>query len=189
MEADWAAEVGPDLPSIDVPWEGFVDLRLVPFAPPTLAEAAAHRAIAEALATLNALQSSVFTVKCDVWKLTRCEIDPDEFAADAEDAREGFASYLDILRLDHAAFASFELHERWARRLTERLRNIALANGRVDLVIRPASVNSSSGYGLTLYAAGCGTDETAACASWEAVLSAAVTATINLDSTPSLTGE
>ena len=189
MEADWAAEVGPDLPIIDVPWDGFVDLRLAPSNAATLAEAGAHPAIAEALAALNALQSPVFTVKCDGWSLAGYEIDPDEFAADAEHARDGFASYFDILRLDPAALARFRFHERWARSLTKELRRLTLSNGRVDLVIRPASVNSYSGYGITLYAAGCGADSSAAYASWEAVLRAAVTATINLDSTPALTGE
>ena len=90
---------------------------------------------------------------------------------------------------DPARLASFEFHERWVRGLTGRLRKISLPNGRVDLVIRPASTDSSPGYGLTLYAAGCGADATTAYASWEAVLRAAVTATINLDSSASLTGE
>jgi len=189
MEADWAVEVGPDLPSIEPQWEGFEDLRRNPSAVQTIAEAAANPAMAEALATLNAAHSSVFTVKCDAWTLARHEIDPDEFAADAEDAREGFASYLDILQLDPARVASFEFHERWVRSLTVSLREVALHNGRVDIVIRPASADSSPGYGLTLYAAGCGGHATAAYASWQAVLRAAVTATINLDSSSSLTGE
>ena len=74
------------------------------------------------------------------------------------------------------------------RGLTRRLRKISRPKGRVDLVIRPASTESSPGYGLTLYAAGCGADAITAYASWEAVLRVAVTATINLDSSPSLTG-
>jgi hypothetical protein len=189
MEADWAVEVGPDLPSIDVPWEGFVDLRHDPSAVQALAEVAMHRAMREAIIMLNTPPSPVFTAKCDAWTMARYEIDPDEFAAHAEQARGGFASYIDILRRDPARLASFEFHERWARRLTGRLRNISLPNGRVDLVIRPASANSYSGYALTLYTAGCGADAIAAYASWEAVLHAAVTATISLDSSPSLTGE
>jgi hypothetical protein len=189
MEADWAAEVGPDLPSIDVPWEGFLDLRLNRSAVQALEEAAAHPAMGEALVSLNASHSLVLTAKCDAWKLARSEIDPVEFGARDEEAGDGHASYIDILQLDPVRFASFEFHESWARSVAGRLRNISLPNGRVDLVIRPASVNSSSGYGLTLYAAGCGAEASAAYASWEAVLRAAVTATINLDSTPSLTGE
>jgi hypothetical protein len=189
MEADWAAEVGPDLPSIDVPWEGFVDLRQDPSAVLALAEAAAHPALRESVLALNTGHSPVLTAKCDAWALASDEIDPDEFAAQAEQAREGFASYIDMLQRDPARLASFEYHERWVRGLTDRLRRISLPNGRVDLVIRPASTDSSPGYGLTLYAAACGGGVTTAYASWEAVLRAAVTATINLDSSPSLAGE
>ena len=189
MEADWAAEVGPDLPSIDVPWEGFVDLRQDPSTVLALPEAAAHPALRESVLALNSEHSPVLTAKCDAWTLAGDEIDPDEFAAQTEQAREGFASYIDMLQRDPARLASFEFHEHWVRGLTGRLRMISRPNGRVDLVIRPASTDSSSGYGLTLYAAGCGADATAAYASWEAVLRVAVTATINLDSSPSLTGE
>ncbi len=189
MEADWAAEVGPDLPSIDVPWEGYADLRQDPSAMLALAEAASHPALRESVVALNSGHSPVLTAKCDAWSLAGDEIDPDEFAAQAEQAREGFASYIDILHRDPARLASFEFHERWVRDLTERLRKIPLPNGRVDLVIRSASTDSFPGYGLTLYAAGCGAETTTAYASWEAVLRAAVTATMNLDSSASLTGE
>jgi hypothetical protein len=189
MEADWAAEVGPDLPSIDVPWDGFVDLRQDPSAVLALAEAAAHPALRESLVALNSDHSPVLTAKCDVWTLAGDEIDPDEFAAQTEQAREGFASYIDMLQRDPARVASFEFHERWVRGLTGRLRKISRPTGRVDLVIRPASTDSSPGYGLTLYAAGCGADAATAYASWGAVLRIAVTATMNLDSAASLTGE
>jgi hypothetical protein len=189
MEADWAVEVGPDLPSIDVPWEGYVDLRQAPSAVLALEETAAHPALRESVLALNTEHSPVLTAKCDAWTLAVYEIDPDEFAAQAEQAREGFASYIDMLQRDPARLASFEYHERWVRGVTGRLRKISRPNGRVDLVIRPASTDSLPGYGLTLYAAGCGADAIRAYASWEVVLRAAVTATINLDSTPSLTGE
>ena len=106
MEADWAAEVGPDLPSIDVPWDGFVDLRQDPSAVLVLAEAASHPALKEAVLALNTEHSPVLTAKCDVWTLAGDEIDPDEFAAQAEQTSEGFASYIDILQRDPARLAS-----------------------------------------------------------------------------------
>jgi hypothetical protein len=179
MEADWAAEVGSDLPSIDVPSEGFLDLRDEPSALAKIYEAASHPALREALFTLNSQQSTVFTAKCDAWKLTGPEIDPDEFGAHAEESREAVASYIDLLQRDPSRFASFEFQENWARSLTSHLRVTNQLNARVDLVIRPASINSSIGYGLTLYVAGCGADERAAYASWEAVLRTAVNATMS----------
>lgn len=184
MEADWAAEVGPDLPGIDVPWEGFLDLRpassSVPAVVQAVEEAVDHPALLEALAALNSKASPVFTTKCDVWALTSPEIDHDEFDALAEDAQCGFASYIDVLQVDAGNLASFEFHERWVRGLTRHLRAITLPNGRVEFIIRPASVDSHSGYGLTLYVAGCGADAPAAYTAWQAVLGAAVAATMDL---------
>ena len=178
MEADWAAEIGPDLPSIDIPWEGFVDLRHAPSAIWTVKEAINHPTLRDALLTLNSKASPVFTAKCDVWTLSRSEIDRDEFASHAENAQDGFASYIDILQLSPAKFASFELQERWAHDLARHLQSLTLFKGRVEFVIRTASIDSRSGYGLTLYAAGCGADASSAYAAWQAVLRAAVIATM-----------
>src|SRR5580658_9171216 len=153
MEADWAAEIGADLPSIDVPWECFVDLRDAPSAAAAVEEAIDHPALREALLTLNSKASPVFTTKCDVWTLSSSEIDHDEFASHFENAQEGFASYIDILQRDPDQFASFDFHERWSRSLTHHLQDLTLSNGRAEIVIRPANVDASPGYGLTLYAA------------------------------------
>lgn len=180
MEADWAAEIGADLPSIDVPWECFVDLRDAPSAAEAVEEAIDHPALREALLTLNSKASPVFTTKCDVWTLSSSEIDHDEFASHFENAQEGFASYIDILQRDPDQFASFDFHERWSRSLTHHLQDLTLSNGRAEIVIRPANVDASPGYGLTLYAAGCGADALSAYAAWQAVLRAAVIATMDL---------
>jgi len=180
MEADWAVEVGSDLPSIDIPWEGFVDLRRIPSALLDIEEAVNHSALRQALITLNSSASPVLTSKCDFWTLASSEIDPDEFGAQAEDALTGYASYIDMLQCDRERLSSFEFHERWVRNLTHSLRTIALSNGRIELIIRPANIDSSTGYGVTIYATGCGADTTRSYSSWEAVLRAAVTATMKL---------
>jgi hypothetical protein len=192
MEADWAAEVGPDLPRIDIPWEGFVDLREVSSVVQVVKEAADHHALERALIMMNSEVSPVFTAKCDVWSFSGFEIDHDEFGSLAEDAHCGLASYIDVLQIDPDTLASFEFHERWVRGLTRHLRTLTLPNGRVEFIIRPASVDSYSGYGITLYAAGCGADAPAAYTAWRVVLGAAVAATMNLApflSTRAHTGE
>jgi hypothetical protein len=160
---------------------GFIDLRQNPSAVQVLEEAAGHPAQREALVTLNSRASAVFTSKCDLWTLSNSEIDRDEFGARFEDARAGFASYIDVLQRDHDQLRSFEFHERWVRSLTEYLRSVDLCNGRVEFIIRPASIDSTPGYGVTLYAAGCGAGASAAYTSWKAVLRAAVAATMNLN--------
>ena len=102
---------------------------------------------------------------------------------------EGFASYIDMLQSRSGPPGFLRVPRALGARLTDRSAKDFLPNGRVDLVIRPAGTDSFPGYGLTLYAAGCGADAPTAYSAWEAVLRAAVTATINSDSSASLTGE
>ncbi|MBV8436382.1 MAG: hypothetical protein JOY95_02585 [Silvibacterium sp.] len=181
MEADWDFEIGPDLPSITVPWDGFIDLRnRADAATKEISEAAGHPALFDALITLNSPDSPVFTSKCDVWEIKQEEIDIYEFAARRESASRGFASYIDVILVDREKFQSLEFHELWVRRITEDLRARVLANCRADLVVRPATIHSLSGSGITIYAAGCGGDAPAAYAAWETVLQAAVDATMKV---------
>jgi hypothetical protein len=189
MEADWAAEIGPDLPVICVPWEGFTDLRQSVAGIHAIQEAVAHPALREALVALNASASPVFTAKCDLWRLSQSELDPDEFDSSIENALYGTASYIDIVRHDLSAFSSFELHERWVRDSTRDLHSIAVQNSRVEYVLRPALVDKDSGFGLTLYAAGCGATPEDGYRAWGSALSAAVTATINTAALSSHPGE
>ena len=178
MEADWAAEIGPGLPSIDVPWEGFVDLRENLSVVDAIPEAALCPALSSVLCVLNSRDSPVFTSKCDRWVLEDEAIDPDEFAAPASEVQIAVACYIDILQRDPVRLVSFEFHESWVRQLTASLRNIPVTHGRVDLVLRQATVDQYTGFGVTLYIAGCGADASAAETAWQAVLAAAIPATI-----------
>jgi hypothetical protein len=188
MEADWSVEIGPGLPSIEASWDGFVDLRASPHTINCVAEAAQHPALRDALQTLNAEDSPLITTKCDTWPLAGEEIDPYEFGATDEEAVVGFASYIDIL--DRNAYsASLSFHEQHLRQLTSHLRELDLGNCRVEFVVRAAVSESESGFGITLYAAGCGADNAIAYASWQAVLPAAVAATIAAATHPLHTGE
>jgi len=189
MEADWSVEIGPGLPVIDVAWNGFIDLRSSPERVAGIEEAQRHPAIREALLVLNTGGSPVFTAKCDCWMLDESEIDPDEFAANRETAHTGFASYIDIVDIEPDQFVSFKLHEQQARAIVSALRTVDLLQGRVDVVVRAAVLRERNGFGLTLYAAGCGASEPDACAAWESVLAAAVAATITAASQSPRMGE
>lgn len=178
MEADWSVEIGSDAPVIHASWEGFVDLRGCPDAVEVITEAAQEPKLREILLALNSQSSPMFTTKCDMWRLAANEIDPDEFGAQDEDARFGFASYVDIVEREAARFASFECYERLARGIATRLRMVELRRGRVDVVVRAAVMNGNDGYGLTLYAAGCGRNEADAHAAWQEGLRASVAATM-----------
>ena len=159
MEADWSVEVGPHLAVIDGEWPGFVDLRGNRKAAERIPEAQQHRALEEALAA--------------------SEIDPPEFDCAEEDARTGLACYIDVLAREPVLFASFRRQEAWAQAVVDRLRGCPVARGRVDVVVRGARAAGEDGFGITLYAAGCGRDSAAGQTAWEGVLRAAITATIN----------
>lgn len=178
MEADWAAEVGPDLPRVDVPWAGYVDLRYTPGALMTTPEAVRSPALLTALGKLNGASSPVFTAKCDLWDLKPSEIDRYEFDADLEDTACGHASYIDVLQRDMKSLVSYPFHESWATSRVAELKKMDLPNGRIDLVIRPATAWGNDGYSVTIYVAGCGRDRAAAQRNWREVLAAAVLVTI-----------
>jgi hypothetical protein len=180
VEADWSAEIGSGLPVIDAAWEGFVDLRRDPSAVRTIPEAVSFPGLAHALSLLNGEASAVFTSKSDVWSLTGDEIDRYEFDALASDARTGIASYIDVLQRDSENLVSYEFHERLVKQVAEDLCHSSLRNGRIDLVIRAANFDESEGFGVTLYAAGCGADTAAALRNWESVLTVAVLATMKV---------
>jgi hypothetical protein len=188
MEADWSVEIGPELPTIDAAWDGFVDLQTSPRNIENLNEAK-HFPLREALLALNEEISMLFTTKCDAWTLSKDEIDPDEFGASASHSCAGFACYIDIVERDIAHFASFAFQEQRVRELTTRLRAMDLPCGRVDFVLRSAVIKRQSGYGLTLYTAGCGSDAAEAYTAWQSVLAIAVAATIATASNPPHAGE
>lgn len=178
MEADWAAEIGPRLDRIDAGWSGFIDLRRDAEAVAALPEAAGVAALQDALTVLNSADSPVFTSKCDVWSLASDELDPFEFDCAPGEANTGFASWIDLVARDPALFASFTLHESWARASALRLRELPIASGRADLIIRAALDREAAGFGITLYTAGCGPDAPSAQTAWAAILRAAVAATM-----------
>jgi hypothetical protein len=178
MEADWSVEVGARLDAIDADWAGLVDLRAAPDSVEGIPEAARYKPLRDALAALNAAESPLYTAKCDVWGLAENEIDADEFDAAANAAQTGMACYVDVLAREPGLYASLSRQETWAQAVVERLRESPIRCGRVDLVVRSARAGGADGFGITLYAAGCGCDSAAAQAAWEAVLSTAVAATI-----------
>ena len=186
MEADWSVEIGADLPTIVVPWEGFVDLRRDPLLASGLNETANSPSLAEALIKLNLENSPVFTSKCDLWLLSKDEIDPLEFDAERADAQQGIACYVDIIARSLPLFASFPAHEAWVRLATERMRGIRMPQTHSDLIVRPSKVNGHDGYALTLYVASCGATKHAAQAIFHTALETATTITMELAAT---TGE
>ncbi|MGO9433053.1 MAG: hypothetical protein ACLP00_02025 [Terracidiphilus sp.] len=169
MEADWEIEIGGDAPVIDAYWPGFVDLRRAPEKVCDLPEVLLVPALARALVRLNASESPLFTVKCDVWPVT--EIDPFEFDATPESAVHGIGVYIDLLSRDPELWLDCDVWIAWCKRLCAVLQATPLRCCRADIVIRRAiRMPDVNEIGITAYFAACGSTVETARAQLESLL-------------------
>lgn len=145
-----------------------------------LPETAASPVLTQWLITLNQAASPVFTSKCDIWSLSADEIDPLEFDAVREDAKQGLACYIDIVARPASLFSSFHAHEIWVRSVTHEMHQAKLRQARSELVVRQASVHEQDGYAVTLYVAACGATEDAVRSIFGTALETAATITMKL---------
>ena len=182
----WSAECGAEDPVLVVPWSDptgvsrFVDLREDPYATEEIVEAETQPAMLQALRALNAPRSAVFTAKCGVW-LTTEDVELEELrfelGVDAELARAGFFSYVDVLWRDRAIFTSFHQHEQLLDRMERRVEPMEAPMAKLECVVRPALVDLSGpqeGFAMTVYVKGVGVDGAAATTSWRLALEGAV---------------
>src|ERR1700712_6141804 len=106
MLAEWSAECAAEDPVLVVPWSDpdsvahFVDLREDPYDLDKIPEAEQNPPLMQALRSLNAPRSAVFTAKCDAWAMDSAEIedlrqnlDPTLYA-DPADTPAGFSRYI-----------------------------------------------------------------------------------------------
>ena len=190
MVSEWSAECSADDPVLVVPWSDpsdttgsrrFVDLRENPYDLDHLPEAEHYPPLMQALRSLNANRSPVFTAKCDAWPLSSEELEQlhlnlDLFTEPSENPT-GFASYIDILWRDRSLFASFHHTEQLLRRLTRRAETLDQPFAALDCVIRPALVDLTGpqeGFAVSLYIKALGSDPHTASANWAAALESTV---------------
>ncbi len=178
MLADWSAECAADDPLIVVPWNNshdpsgspaaFIDLRADPNAIDSIPEAEAHPPLMQALRSLNAARSPVYTSKCDAWQMSNDELaqlrldlgigirfdsgedsgeDNGEEHVEGDPGRDdddalayGFISYIDCVCRDRALFASLPRHEHLLRTLTRLAAPLDHPHAALDAVLRPAFV-------------------------------------------------
>jgi hypothetical protein len=152
MECDWEFEIAPDAPVIDGAWSGHIDLRTHPELAVGLAEADDLPALANALSSLNASDSPVWTAKCDVWEPEA--FDPDELDA-SEDATQAIACYIDLLP-SADLWPTMDAVADWCRRICAAMRARPLRQCRADLVIRRSFLAADqTGLGITAYLTAC----------------------------------
>jgi len=176
MEADWEFELGgdakaPEVPVIDAPWPGFVDLRNSPERAWQLSETTQFPVLAGVLIKLNEASSPVWTSKCDVWP----HLEPDEFDLDELDAPSGCISamgcYIDLLHRDNQQWAVPDKAAEDCKHMCSLLRVVPLRSCRVDLVIRRACITPElMGLGITAYLTSCGGSDAEAAVTLQAAL-------------------
>lgn len=158
MEADWEVQIGGEAPVIDTQWEGFVDLQTRPDRARSLAENGQLPGLAEVLIRLNAVESPVWTSKCDVWSVS--EFDPYELDASPDVPFCGIACYIDILHRGEQSWSDLDNVETACEAICARLRAIPFRCCRVDLVVRRAHIEGDKDdLGITAYLTSCGVTE------------------------------
>lgn len=173
MEADWAVEIGSELPVIDALWPGFIDLAAAPDRIVEIEEAQQFSPLADVLLQINQPAGSdagknpfrFWTAKCDLWEPE--DWDPYEMSASQLHADTALACYIDILpggsaKFPHALFSEWQHAERCARELVLALRKKELASSRIDCIVRSARAGELEGFGITAYVTACGAGKDAA---------------------------
>ena len=187
MEADWTVALASGDPVIAVPWAAsgdnihssrFVDLRLGARLIDQIEEARSRPALRSALLLLNAATSPLWTAKCDAWTSSVDEgaepFDAYEMDAEAGEIAFGAGSYIDLLPRDVSFLTGFELQERWIRAITQALRSTPAGAARVELVLRRAEVEGTSGFAVTWFVEGCGSTAERAGRRWAQALDLAL---------------
>ncbi len=183
MIADWTVELGPDAPTIDVPWPGWVDLSWSsadedrPWHPElarALPEVQLYPELEEFLRAANG--GDYRTSKVDVFTVDASEVDPELAEAGVKETAFGLGSYLDLLLLDSSLCPDVEACVAFAREFVERIRRGTLPLAAVELVLRPARLYHKHTFGWTLYSMGFGGTEKAARVCWRQAAGAALSA-------------
>ena len=190
MLAEWSAECAAEDPVLVVPWSDpqspahFVDLRENPYDLDRIPEAEQNPPLMQALRSLNAPRSAVFTAKCDAWAMgseeledLRQDLDPTIYT-DSADTPAGFSSYIDLLCRERALFVSFPQQEQILARLTRRASALDHPLAVLDCVLRPALIDLTGpqeGFAISLYVKALGPDPHTAWETWAAALEAVVT--------------
>ncbi|NYF78175.1 hypothetical protein [Granulicella arctica] len=186
MLAEWSAECTADDPILVVPWSDpsdpsgmrFVDLRENPYDLDHLPEAERNPPLMQALRSLNAPRSLLFTAKCDAWSLDSDELEALILNLDPDldghpDNPTGFASYIDLLWRDRQIFISFHQQQQLLDRLTRRAAALDHPEAALDFVLRPALIDLTGpqeGFAISLYVKAIGPDLDTAWHRWAAAL-------------------
>jgi hypothetical protein len=181
MDADYSVELGANDDVLDFPWSApehnlrYYNLKNQPDLLLYISEASEYQELGRYLAAVNSPASALLTAKCDVWT--------DEELGEAEaiyDANTKLACYVDHLfagdseTTEDARF-KFERHERFAQRVVELLSRVPPITAAIEVIIRrcyyrPDDSEERTGYYMTIYVSGYGSDVTDARQRWAIAL-------------------
>jgi hypothetical protein len=185
MDADFSVELGSEDPVLDFPWTdpdgrlAYFDLKRPPEKLAQVEEGKQFPELAEFLRAINSAISAVESAKCDVWATEELSAEEAIFGASHK-----FASYVDLVfsRADHRE--SFPLHERFAKRLVELLRQTPETPSAAEVFVRRAYYDKEGktrdGFYFTIYVSGYGDDEGRARQNWEIALKLVAHAVLQL---------
>lgn len=137
MQADFAVELGPDDPVLELPWSSddpsvrYYDLKSSPELVRQIPEAIAYPELGVFLTRINASGSPFETAKCDVWQSREISAEEEIFEADQK-----FVSYIDLVFVDETMRGSFEKHEEFAKELCLLLSHAPDMLATIELIIR-----------------------------------------------------
>jgi hypothetical protein len=167
MEVDSSIELGPDDPTLEIPWsdpEGrlhYFNLKLEPASLALIPEAAQFPELRAFLELVNSRECPLESAKCDAWSTT--ELQPVE---EIFDEPWKFATYIDLLFTDPATRDSFSDHERYLKALTASLRSEAEIAASAEFILRRCFSRQENqvreGFYFTAYVFGYGPDESQA---------------------------
>jgi hypothetical protein len=177
MQADFSVELGPDDPTLTVPWSApdgslrFYDLRRQPDLLLFVEESIHYPELGEFLTRVNSERSLLQSAKCDVWFTTELGEDEQIYGA-----RGKFGSYVDLFYSAPQPRASFADHEALAHRLTALLARAPELPSALDLLIRRGYFEESpgsqlhQGFYFSCYVLGYGDEEADARRHWSVAL-------------------
>ena len=171
MQADFAVELGPEDPVLEIPWAAedggprYWDLKHHPEQIASLEEATRLPEFGDFLAKLNSSTSPLESAKCDAWPST--EINPEE---EIFEATNKFGSYVDFFFSDEPRRFQFAEHERLVKGLAQLLKRVPELPAAAEFLIRRCYFEDEKGirdgFYVTFYLFGYGKDEVQARERW-----------------------
>jgi hypothetical protein len=169
MDCEFTVELGPDDPTLAVPWHSpdgtvaFLDLKAHPELITQLEEVGQFPELGDFLIALNSDRFA--TAKCDAWFDTLMDVDDEPYGAAMK-----CASYVDVFFAGARKLASFADHEQEARAAVQRIRAAEDRHARAEIAIRRAFFEQGDGFYWTVYAFGYGDDQVSSLAAWSKLL-------------------